>query len=66
MVASRIRYVHLMAHFRMFRQIKDQTLAFIRGFKAVVHTEWLCMFSAPELQKLISGDTDALDMEDLR
>ena len=63
---DRIRYVHLMAHFRMFRQIKDQALAFIRGFKAVVHPDWLCMFCAPELQKLISGDSSALDIEDLR
>ncbi|KAK7473434.1 hypothetical protein BaRGS_00035310 [Batillaria attramentaria] len=63
---NKIRYVHLMAHFRMFRQIKDQTLAFIRGFKAVVHPDWLCMFSAPELQKLISGDSGTLDIEDLR
>ncbi|KAK7087302.1 ubiquitin-protein ligase E3B-like isoform X2 [Littorina saxatilis] len=63
---NKIRYVHLMAHFRMFRQIKDQALAFIRGFKAVVHPDWLCMFSAPELQKLTSGDSSALDIEDLR
>ncbi|XP_076453206.1 ubiquitin-protein ligase E3B-like [Babylonia areolata] len=63
---NKIRYVHLMAHFRMFRQIKDQAVAFIRGFKAVVHPDWLAMFSAPELQKLISGDSGALDIEDLR
>lgn len=63
---NKIRYVHLMAHFRMFRQIKDQAVAFIRGFKAVVHPDWLCMFSAPELQKLISGDSGVLDIEDLR
>ena len=66
LLCCRIRYVHLMAHFRMFRQIKDQALAFIRGFKAVVHPDWLCMFCAPELQKLISGDSSALDIEDLR
>ena len=62
----RIRYVHLMAHFRMYRQIRDQTLAFIRGFKAVVNPEWLSMFSSPELQKLISGDTADMDIGDLR
>ncbi|GFO13719.1 ubiquitin-protein ligase e3b [Plakobranchus ocellatus] len=61
-----IRYVHLMAHFRMYRQIREQTLAFVRGFKSVVNSEWLSMFSSPELQKLISGDSDSLDIEDLR
>ncbi|XP_048241193.1 ubiquitin-protein ligase E3B-like [Haliotis rufescens] len=63
---NKIRYVHLMAHFRMYRQIKEQTLAFIRGFKAVVNPDWLQMFSAPELQKLISGDNMEVDIEDLR
>ena len=62
----RIRYVHLMAHFRMYRQIKDQTQAFIRGFKSVINPDWLYMFSAPEFQKLISGDNTDLDIDDLR
>ena len=62
----RIRYVHLMAHFRMYRQIREQNLAFIRGFKSVVNADWLNMFSSPELQKLISGDTADLDISDLR
>ncbi|XP_041348845.1 ubiquitin-protein ligase E3B-like [Gigantopelta aegis] len=61
-----IRYVHLMAHFRMYRQIRDQTQAFIRGFKSVINPDWLQMFSAPEFQKLISGDNTDLDIEDLR
>ena len=63
---NKIRYVHLMAHFRMYRQIREQTLAFVRGFKSVVTPEWLGMFSAQELQKLVSGDSESLDMEDLR
>ncbi|XP_059171742.1 ubiquitin-protein ligase E3B-like [Physella acuta] len=63
---NKIRYVHLMAHFHMYRQIKEQSLAFVRGFKSVVTPDWLSMFSSPELQKLISGDGDCLDMEDLR
>ncbi|XP_005112992.2 ubiquitin-protein ligase E3B [Aplysia californica] len=63
---NKIRYVHLMAHFHMYRQIREQTLAFVRGFESVVTPEWLGMFSAPELQKLISGDSESLDMEDLR
>ena len=65
-IINRIRYVHLMAHFRMYRQIKDQTIAFIRGFKSVVNPDWLDMFSSPELQKLISGDTADLDVADMR
>lgn len=63
---NKIRYVHLMAHFRMYCQIKDQTAAFIHGFRSVVNHEWLNMFSAPELQKLISGDNRDIDIDDLR
>ena len=47
-------------------QIREQTSAFIRGFKSIVTPDWLEMFSAPELQKLISGDADSLDIEDLK
>ncbi|ESO98574.1 hypothetical protein LOTGIDRAFT_201597 [Lottia gigantea] len=63
---NKIRYVHLMAHFRMYRQIRDQTNAFIRGFKTVINKDWLHIFSAPEFQKLISGDNTDMDIEDLR
>ncbi|CAG2202036.1 UBE3B [Mytilus edulis] len=63
---NKIRYVHLMAHFRMYKQIKDQTQAFIRGFKGVINSDWLLILSAPELQKLISGDNAELDIQDLR
>ena len=55
-----------MAHFRMCVQIREQTAAFIRGFKTIVRPDWLQMFSGPELQRLISGDSAALDLSDLR
>lgn len=47
-------------------QIREQTAAFIRGFKAIVRHDWLQMFSGPELQRLISGDSAAMDLGDLR
>ena len=62
----RIRYLHLMAHFKMRVQIRDQSNAFIRGFKSIICSDWLDMFSTPELQKLISGDAADVDIEDLR
>lgn len=55
-----------MAHFRMYRQIKEQTAAFRRGFRSVINPDLLLMFSAPEFQKLISGDNADLDIQDLR
>ncbi|ELT93611.1 hypothetical protein CAPTEDRAFT_162148 [Capitella teleta] len=63
---NKINYVHLMAHFKMHSQIKDQTSAFIKGFRAIINPDWLAMFSTNELQKLISGDNADVDLDDLR
>uniref|UniRef100_A0A146L582 Ubiquitin-protein ligase E3B n=1 Tax=Lygus hesperus TaxID=30085 RepID=A0A146L582_LYGHE len=63
---NKINYIHLMAHFRMHIQIKEQTAAFIRGFRSIINLDWLSLFSTPELQRLISGDNVPLDMTDLR
>ncbi|MBN3304295.1 UBE3B ligase, partial [Amia calva] len=63
---NKISYIHLMAHFRMHTQIKDQTTAFIRGFRSIINPEWLHMFSTPEVQRLVSGDNAEIDLEDLK
>ncbi|XP_072380057.1 ubiquitin-protein ligase E3B [Diabrotica undecimpunctata] len=63
---NKINYIHLMAHFRMHLQIKDQTAAFIKGFRSIINPDWLTLFSTPELQRLISGDNVPLDLKDLR
>ncbi|KAK0148520.1 Ubiquitin-protein ligase E3B [Merluccius polli] len=63
---NKISYIHLMAHFRMHTQIKEQTAAFIRGFRSIVNPEWLHMFSTPEVQRLVSGDNAEIDLDDLK
>uniref|UniRef100_A0A6I8SCR5 Ubiquitin-protein ligase E3B n=1 Tax=Xenopus tropicalis TaxID=8364 RepID=A0A6I8SCR5_XENTR len=63
---NKISYIHLMAHFRMHTQIKNQTVAFISGFRSIIRPEWIRMFSAPELQRLISGDNAEIDLDDLK
>ncbi|OON19529.1 HECT-domain protein [Opisthorchis viverrini] len=62
----RISYVHRVAHFRMYKQIRAQTASFIRGFYSILNPDWLAMFSPPELQKLISGDSISVNIEDLK
>ncbi|TSO98499.1 Ubiquitin-protein ligase E3B [Bagarius yarrelli] len=47
-------------------QIKEQTGAFIRGFRSIINPEWLHMFSTPEVQRLISGDNAEIDLDDLK
>lgn len=46
----------------MQTQIAEQTKAFIRGFRSLIRPEWVAMFSAPELQRLISGDDTGIDL----
>ncbi|XP_061624191.1 ubiquitin-protein ligase E3B isoform X2 [Phyllopteryx taeniolatus] len=62
---NKFSYIHLMAHFRMHTQIKEQTGAFIRGFRSIINPEWLHMFSTPEVQRLVSGDNAEIDLDDL-
>uniref|UniRef100_A0A8C7DG80 Ubiquitin-protein ligase E3B n=1 Tax=Oncorhynchus kisutch TaxID=8019 RepID=A0A8C7DG80_ONCKI len=63
---NKISYIHLMAHFRMHTQIKEQTAAFIRGYRSIINPEWLHMFSTPEVQRLVSGDNAEIDLDDLK
>lgn len=48
----RINYIHYMAYFRMHTQIREQTAAFIRGFRSIVIPDWLLLFSTPEVLML--------------
>nr|CAB3267459.1 ubiquitin-protein ligase E3B [Phallusia mammillata] len=63
---NRIMYIHTLAHYRMHTQIQQQTRAFVRGFRSVISPQWTSMFSAPELQRLISGDNVDMDLADLK
>eukprot|EP00092_Neocalanus_flemingeri_P004280 GFUD01004600.1.p1 GENE.GFUD01004600.1~~GFUD01004600.1.p1 ORF type:complete len:1075 (-),score=280.83 GFUD01004600.1:210-3434(-) len=64
--SNRISYIHHMAHFKMHRQIATQVAAFRNGFRSVIPTDWLSLFSGPEVQRLISGDNSPIDLKDLR
>ena len=50
----------------MYTQLKDQLMAFLRGFRSLIPEDWTSCFSGPELQRLISGDNVEIDVEDLR
>lgn len=59
-------YIHTLAHYRLHTQIKQQTRAFIQGFRSLIAPSWTSIFSAPELQRLISGDNVDVDLSDLK
>eukprot|EP00592_Proboscia_alata_P011791 CAMPEP_0194385656 /NCGR_PEP_ID=MMETSP0174-20130528/81579_1 /TAXON_ID=216777 /ORGANISM="Proboscia alata, Strain PI-D3" /LENGTH=1107 /DNA_ID=CAMNT_0039173999 /DNA_START=1013 /DNA_END=4336 /DNA_ORIENTATION=- len=62
------RYLYLVAHHKLNVEGAQQTKAFLRGFRDIIPASWVRLFSANELQKLISGDDamKGIDVEGLR
>jgi len=64
---NRLEYMHRVADYRLNRQIKAQTTAFMSGFFDVIEREWIQMFNEWELRELISGDCSGkIDIDNLR
>ena len=51
-----IQYIHLVSHRKMNIRGSRQTAAFLHGFRDIIPAQWVRLFSAYELQKMISGD----------
>ncbi|XP_053569799.1 ubiquitin-protein ligase E3C [Bombina bombina] len=64
--ANRIAYIHLVADYRLNKQIRQHCLAFRQGLANVVNLEWLRMFDQQEIQVLISGAQIPICLEDLK
>lgn len=64
--ANRIAYIHLVADYRLNKQIRAHCLAFRQGLANVVNLEWLRMFDQQEIQVLISGAHVPICLEDLK
>ncbi|XP_028823634.1 ubiquitin-protein ligase E3C [Denticeps clupeoides] len=64
--ANRIAYIHLVADYRLNKQIRPHCLAFRQGLANVVNLEWLRMFDQQEMQVLISGAHVPISIEDLK
>ncbi|CAF2071444.1 unnamed protein product [Rotaria magnacalcarata] len=63
---DKIVYIHRMSVYRTYTRIKNQIKMFTEGFKTLMKPEWINMFSVPELQQLISGESSDIDLEDLK
>lgn len=61
-----ITFIHLIANHRLNFQIRQQSSHFLRGFQQLIQKEWIEMFNEHEIQLLISGSLDGLDVDDLR
>jgi hypothetical protein len=60
-----IEYIHRLADFRLNRQMDRAAAAFLRGFFELIKPRWVRMFNEAELQMLISGSEEGVDVEDL-
>lgn len=63
---NRIEYIHLMAEWKLSRQVRLQTAAARRGLAGVVPLAWLRLFGPKELRLLVSGAESGVDVEDLK
>jgi hypothetical protein len=63
---NRIEYIHLVANYKLNKQINEQVLRFREGMGDVINLEWLRMFDANELRILISGAPGEIDVSDWR
>ncbi|XP_062178168.1 E3 ubiquitin-protein ligase UPL6 isoform X2 [Alnus glutinosa] len=61
-----ITFIHLVANHRLNFQIRQQSSHFLRGFQLLIQKDWIDMFNEHELQLLISGSLDSLDVDDIR
>nr|VDD46118.1 unnamed protein product [Brassica oleracea] len=61
-----ITFIHLVSNHRLNFQIRQQSSHFLRGFQQLIPKECIDMFNEHELQVLISGSADSLDIDDLR
>ncbi|GKV29513.1 hypothetical protein SLEP1_g38439 [Rubroshorea leprosula] len=61
-----IEYIYLVSNHRLNIQIQKQSSHFLRGFLQLMQRNWINMFSEDELQLLISGSSQSLDVDDLQ
>lgn len=64
--SNRLVYIDRMVRYRLQEQPRQITNAFLKGLGQIISPMWLAMFNQKELQKLVGGDNNELDISDLR
>lgn len=64
--ANKIEYIHLMADYKINKQIRTHCTAFRQGMADLINLEWLRMFDHHEIQTLISGAMIPVNIQDLK
>lgn len=63
---NKFRYIYSMANYKLNETTKLQTQAFLLGLQKVLPMNYLQFFDEYELQMVLSGALNALDIEDLK
>ncbi|KAJ5713864.1 uncharacterized protein N7483_011045 [Penicillium malachiteum] len=63
---NRLVYISYIARYRLQIQPQQETNAFLTGLGQIIQPSWLSMFNQSELQTLVSGEEDEINVEDLR
>lgn len=63
---NRLEYIQKLADLKLNVQLRNQCVAFRNGLDSVVTLLWLRLFNHNELQVIIGGDTQEIDLVDLR
>lgn len=63
---NRLEYIQRLAELKLNIQLRKQWLAFRDGLDSVVPLLWLKLFNHNELQVIIGGDTQEINLDDLR
>ncbi|KXZ44858.1 hypothetical protein GPECTOR_61g811 [Gonium pectorale] len=58
-------YIHRVAHYKLNISPRPAVSAFLSGFYELIPRSWVSMFSGEELQTLISGSEEGLDLDDM-
>lgn len=61
---NRIRYIHVMANYKLNVLSSSESAAFLKGFRDLIPAKWIQMFSPAELQMLIGGSANNIDIDD--
>ncbi|KAI9296071.1 HECT-domain-containing protein [Neoconidiobolus thromboides FSU 785] len=63
---NKIEYIYYVANYRLNKQIQKQSTAFLNGVNEILPLHWLKMFNEKELQMVISGTEQAIQISDFQ
>ena len=63
--SNKFRYIFMVADYRLNQRIKQQSDAFVNGFRECIPMSWLGIFNDRELNMLLSGAQKSMDCKEL-